>query len=732
MTTEIYLDGNATTAVLPAAITAALDVMGRRFGNPSSTHATGLQAKDVLDQARACARRLLGVGDGRLMFNSGATEGILTAVLSALVAVRERKARGEAVGDLLVYGATEHKAVPESLAHWNRLLGLNLALHRLPVDGAGAHDLAALRDVAGAAALICTMAANNETGVVTDLDGIEAIIAETGTAAYWMVDCVQALGKLTLDLAATRIDYAPFSGHKLYAPKGIGMLYVRAGAPFTPLIMGGGQESGQRSGTENMAGIAALGVVLGALERGDTFRTHDELWSFRARLADSLRAALPGVVFNNPFDGSLPTTLNFSVPGLSSRELMDVFDAAHVRVSAGSACSSAKAAPSYVLDAMGLPLWRSAGAIRMSFGPLADEATIGAACARIERCGAALRAGGLIASESAAVPHDGLLQLGVEGACGWMVLDAASRSCVVIDPLPEMTARIAAYVRCQNYRVLAIVSTSPGLDRQPLIDAIGRHYAPDADATDSHGLPPARRVTLDNGVTASAISIGTQLLVSVPCGIAADVYAEAVAADAEAAGDVAATACHATSRAYVLGRADGDHMPATAVRFAFSAGVGGEVLRAVSGKHTLLCPTRDENNQFCSSMTNPSATSATDAQSSSSATTRQTHGEIKSAELAAFLLAHPHALLIDVREPYEFAATDGPGPGGRTAHSVPLSRLAGHAAEWLRGEQGPLVFFCRSGNRSMKAMHCLQRLGHRQAYSLSGGLALASALPLPA
>ena len=698
MTTEIYLDGNATTAVLPAAIGAAIDAMGQRFGNPSSTHATGLKAKAMLDQARACAVRLLGVGDGRLMFNSGATEGIQTSVLSALVALRERQARGEAIGSLLVYGATEHKAVPESLAHWNRLLGLNLVLHKLPVDSAGAHDLALLRQVAGSAALICTMAANNETGVVSDLDGIEAVIKETGTAAYWMVDCVQALGKLTLDLAATRIDYAPFSGHKLYAPKGVGMLYVRAGAPFTPLIMGGGQESGQRSGTENMAGIAALGVVLAALERGDTFRSHDELWTFRARLADSLRAALPGVVFNNPFDKALPTTLNFSVPGLSSRELMDVFDAAQVRVSAGSACSSAKAAPSYVLDAMGVPLWRSAGAIRMSFGPLADEETIAAACARIERCGAALRASCLIPSESAAVPHDGLLQLGVEGACSWLVLDAASGSCVVIDPLPEMTSRIASYVRCQNYRVLAVAGTVPDAGRRALLDALGDHYA--AGSVDEFGWPAAAQVlvTLEDGTAARAIGLGAQVLASV------------------------ATGAGNAPRVYLLGTADAGRMPASSVRFVFSTGSQDEAARAVSGSRTLLCPSRDDQNQFCASMTARSPAMLAAETPLPTPSDMQLDG----AELDAFLNAHPDAVLIDVREAYEFAATVVPGPGGRVAHSVPLSRLAGQASEWLRGEQRPLVFFCRSGNRSMKATQCLRRLGHDQAYSLSGGLALAA------
>jgi cysteine sulfinate desulfinase/cysteine desulfurase-like protein/rhodanese-related sulfurtransferase len=613
-------------------------------------------------------------------------------VLSALVALRERQSKGEAIGSLLVYGATEHKAVPESLAHWNRLLGLNLTLQKLPVDSDGVHDLSTLRQVAGEAALVCTMAANNETGVVTDLAAIEAVLLETGSAAYWLVDCVQALGKLDIHLSSTRIDYAPFSGHKLYAPKGIGMLYVRAGAPFTPLIMGGGQEGGQRSGTENMAGIAALGVVLAALERGDTFRSHDELSGFRARLADSLRAALPGVLFNNPFDKALPTTLNFSVPGVSSRELMDVFDAAQVRVSAGSACSSAKAAPSYVLDAMGLPLWRSAGAIRMSFGPLVDDATISAACARIERCGAALRASCLIPSERTAVPHDGLLQLGVEGACSWMVLDAASRSCIVIDPLPDMTSRIESYVRCQNYQVLAIVSTLPNAGRGMLIDALGRHFDRNAEA-DEYGWPVAgKSLTLENGASVNAVQLGTQVLASVACGTGDEL------------------------RAYLLGAADGERMPASSVRFVFSARPAQQALRALSAEQTLLCPTRDEQNQFCTSMiAHPPATLAADAQ-------------LDNAALDGFLQAHPDAILIDVREPYEFAATIAPGPAGRVAQSVPLSRLTEYASECLRGKQAPLVFFCRSGNRSMKAAQCLRRLGHQQAYSLTGGLALA---PLP-
>ncbi len=684
MPTEIYLDGNATTAVLPAAIAAAVDIMGQRFGNPSSSHGAGLQAKAVLERTRACAMRVLGVGPGRLMFNSGATEGIQTAVLSALCALRERQANGEAIGDLLLYGATEHKAVPQSLEHWNRLLGLHLTLQALPVDGDGRHDLAALRALAPRAALVCTMAANNETGVISDLAGIAAVLTETGTAAYWLVDCVQALGKLPLELAHTRIDYAPFSGHKLYAPKGIGMLYVRAGAPYTPLIMGGGQEAGLRSGTENMAGIAALGAVLAALEQGGTFRTHAELAGFRARLADSLRAALPGIVFNHAFAASLPTTLNFSVPGVGSRELMDVFDAAGVRVSSGSACSAKQAAPSYVLVAMGVPDWRASGAIRMSFGPLTDEATIAAACARIARCGAALRSGGLLPMDDMPAGHDGVLQLGVDGASGWLVLDAARRRCVVIDPLPEQTARIATLVCGHDYGVDAIVATSPNADHATLIAALGPRFDGDA-ATDAYGWPmPA------DGASASSLPLGRHVLTAV------------THADGQ--------------RSYLLATAEqAPTTAAAAVRFAFCATVTQPGLPACAGPDTLLCPTRDAHNQLCTTLRALAASVA------------QTEAEVRldPAALDAFLQAHPGARLVDVREPYECAATAGVTPGGQPAIPVPLGQLADRLDQWLHGEHVPLVLVCRSGNRSLKAAQCLRRLGYRQAWSLDGGLALA-------
>jgi len=644
MASDIYLDANATSPVLPSAIVAAVEAMEAQFGNPSSSHAAGLRAKRILDTARSRARRVLGAGPGRVLFTSGATEGIQTAVLSALVAVRARRAAGEQCGDLLVYGATEHKAVSESLAHWNRLLGTGLTLQPLPVDATGRHRLDVLRELAPRAAMVCTMAANNETGAISDLDGIARALRESGSKAYWMVDCVQALGKLPLDLANTRIDYAPFSGHKLHAPKGIGILYVRDGAPYTPLMIGGGQEGGQRSGTENMAGIAAFGAVLAALEEGTTFRGHAELAVMRDRLVAALRDAFPAIVFNAPFEHTLPTTLNFAVPGVSSKDLLDLFDAAGVRVSAGSACSAAKAAPSYVLDAMGLPLWRSGGAVRLSIGPLADDAFIDAACARIRHCGEALRATPLSCDNLGG--HPGVMQVSSDGRHGWIVFD--TEACVALDPPREQLERIAALARDAGLRVL------------------------DPDA------PVGATVALDDGSHAPCIAIGGAVLARLPDG-------------------------------WLLGDAHAGRLPRTAVRHVFGA-IDAERLERIAHERAVICHGADVDGVACATLA---------ACERNAGTTGQLHPDT----LEVFLRRHEDALLVDVREAFEAAA----GPmalHGRAAHNVQLSRLAEHVAGWMAEPARPIVFVCRSGNRSAKAATILRRAGHAQAWTVAGGIAL--------
>jgi rhodanese-related sulfurtransferase len=419
------------------------------------------------------------------------------------------------------------------------------------------------------------------------------------------------------------------------------MLYVRDGAPYTPLMIGGGQEGGQRSGTENMAGIAALGAVLAALEEGTTFRTHAQLAAMRDRLAAALRDAFSGIVFNAPFEHTLPTTLNFAVPGVSSKDLLDVFDAAGVRVSAGSACSAAKSVPSYVLDAMGLPAWRSGGAVRLSIGPLAEDAFVDAACARIRRCGDALRASPLRGDD-----NPGVMQVSADGRHGWLVFDAAT--CVALDPPAGQTGRIAALACDAGLRL-----------------------------TDFDGVEHAT-VALDDGSRVPCMAIGRAVLARVPDG-------------------------------WLLGDASGGRLPRDAVRMAFGA-IDAARLAQVAHAATVLCHGTDVDGLACATL--------------GSVRDGGVPGQLHPDTLDVFLRRHEDALLVDVREAGE-AAAGALTLHGRAALNVPLSRLAGHVADWLSAPARPIVFVCRSGNRSAKAALCLRRAGHAQAWTLVGGVALA-------
>jgi cysteine sulfinate desulfinase/cysteine desulfurase-like protein/glyoxylase-like metal-dependent hydrolase (beta-lactamase superfamily II)/rhodanese-related sulfurtransferase len=736
---DIYLDANATTPVLDVARAAALSAMADDFGNPSSIHSTGLKARALVDMVRARAKRLLGAGDGAVLFLSGATEGIQTAVLSALAELRARAQRGEAAPSLLLYGATEHKAVPEALKHWNTLLGLGLTLRAIPVDHTGRHDLGWLREHAPQAGLVCTMAANNETGVISDLDGIEAALA--GTAAFWLVDGVQALGKLPLHLAQRRIDYAPFSGHKLYAPKGIGMLYVRDGAPFTPLMAGGGQEGALRSGTENMSGIAALGAVLSALEEGREFRDPATLERMRDRLAASLHAAFPGLVFNAPLALSLPTTLNFSVPGLSAKLLLDLFDAADVRVSGGSACSAAQAKPSFVLEAMGLPEWQTASAVRMSFGPAADEGFITEACARISACGESLRAHCLSPAGNEPLPGDGITHFAADGACCWLIADASSRRCVVIDPLAEITERLAQQLRCQGYSLLAVLDTHSHADHDSAAAAL-RAAVPEL-------LSPGSADPLGWPLGAEALALGPLRLTRLALpGHTLDSHAYLLHD-----GDRVRTAFVGdTVMPGALGRSD----------FAVSAPLQMQAslkhLAAALQPATVLASAHDYDDRFATTLSTEAATQpllalalAGDVDAAGFAaekarleqdlalTTYQTLAcgaslcaaneappRLDPAALRELVTRCPDTLLVDVREPYEQRLSRSPELGVPVQlQAMPLSRLINGLPEWLAmPAERPVVFFCRSGNRSAQAAQALRRLGHLPAFTLTGGLAL--------
>jgi cysteine sulfinate desulfinase/cysteine desulfurase-like protein/rhodanese-related sulfurtransferase len=704
---EIYLDANATTPVLPQARAAALALMADAFGNPSSIHGSGLKARAVLDEVRARARRVLGVPRGQVLFTSGATEGIQTAVLSALADLRRRRDAGAAIPARLLYGATEHKAVPEALRHWNTLLGLGLDIAAIPVGPDGRHDLAWLRAQAPAAGLVCTMAANNETGVVSDLDGIAAALA--GSPALWLVDGVQALGKLDLRLAQRRIDYAPFSGHKLYAPKGIGMLYVREGAPFTPLLAGGGQEGALRSGTENMAGIAALGAVLAALEAGDVFADRARLEDHRNRLAAALEAAFPGVVFNAPFAHSLPTTLNFSVPGVTARMLQDLFDAAGIRVSGGSACGAARARPSDVLQAMGLPEWQTAAAVRLSFGAADATATIDEACARLRACGQALRATchvpgtpgapGAAADDTAATGP--VTRFALEGACCYVVSDHASRRCVVIDPLPELAPRLAQWVSCRGYAPVAILGTHG--DRaaaRPLRQALPAATGAE-DAIDAFGWPVGEAALVLGPHRLTPLTVPGQ-----PEGSRAYLLADAGGPRMAFVGDALR---HGVRTSDDLSPGTPTNMPTL------------QALAPVVGVDTLLLPRHDEEGLLAT--TSRAERAAIAAPAAPAGPAEGAGVELPPARLRDWLRMSPRPLVIDVRE--DFEAHAGRHAAALAAQSVPLSALLDAIPRWRDlAPEVPLVFVCRSGNRSAQAARAVRRLAHANAWSLAGGLAL--------
>ena len=737
---DIYLDANATTPVLPQAREAALAAMSNDFGNPSSVHSTGLKARALMEAVRARARRVLGVPKGRLLFLSGATEGIQTAVLSALASMRDRSDV-----DCVLYGATEHKAVPEAIQHWNEILGLGLQVLPIPVGTDGRHDLEWLRMHAKRAGLVCTMAANNETGVISDLDGIAAAIADS--PALWLVDGVQALGKLPLKLLDREIDYAPFSGHKLYAPKGIGLLYVRDQAPFTPMMAGGGQEDALRSGTENMPGIAALGAIFEALEDGNTFQDQTTLLVFRDRLAAELRNAFPAVVFNARPELCLPTTLNFSVPGLSSKLLLDLFDAADVHVSGGSACGAAKALPSYVLQAMGLPAWQTESAIRLSFGPASSATFIDEACVRIRACGASLRTSCINPAGDSPENRDqldGLHRFVVDGACCYLLADAQSRRAVVIDPLPELTDRIAQMLSCQGYCLAAVLDTHSHGDHvssaSELRMAMPSHLT-DQGSVHALGWPTG----------CAGIRLGQRALkrLATP-GHTQDSTAYLLT---DSRTDRQLAFVGDTVMPGALGRSHFDQ--SAPLEFAASL----RKLQQAVGPETLLMPGHDYDDRFATTLAVESLAQPLLNQALRGALGREQFAAAKAAledglelteyqtvacgarvdrgfderrsdialaEVQRLLQSHPDLLLVDVREPYEQRLSE-PLKLGSEVHreTVPLSGLLNALPEWLKlSGETPVLFYCRSGNRSAQAAKALRRLGHQRTWSLAGGLAL--------
>ncbi len=740
---EVYLDNNATTAVLPCAAQAVLHHMQTCFGNPSSSHSTGIKAKVELELTRQLARQVIGASSGQIVFTSGATEGIQTSIVSALLDARSRGLHGPET--LLLYGATEHKAVPESLKHWNHVLQLGATVQAIPVDSHGILDTQALALLLPKAAMVCTMAANNETGVKQDLLKLEQLIRSVNPQVRWMVDCVQALGKMSLDIANTSIDYAPFSGHKLYAPKGIGFLYVRQNTPYQPFIAGGGQESGARSGTENLPGIAALHAIFTELLKpaGSVFQSEATLWQYRQQLLSALTELFPQLVLNSDVPHIVPTTINFSVPGFLSKDILDLFDAGSIRVSAGSACSS-KATGSFVLDAMGLASWRSEGAVRLSFGPAMSAAELAAACAAIRRLVPVVRKCCLVLSDAqttSTAPMPGLSQFKYEDLCSYLLVCPQSRDAVIIDPVEPLVNRLVNLVQGQGLHLKAVLETHQHQDhpsvRLDLLNALGQPALP-AD-TDLLGWP--------QGMT--SLQIGDYQLKRLatpghsPDGQSYLLY----------------------QHQQILGAFVGDLLLPGGFGRLDLAGADSQAfvhslqqLKSVLHGETLLLSSHDYAQRFFTTwqLVCQEVPGLADLVSSGTLTEtwQQTlqqqalslqqqsqyqcgivevsYSDAKAligpAEIAALLLRNPTLQIVDVREPHEQNAGELAPllPANATVQHWPLSQLAWALMSGALHPSQQLLLVCRSGNRSLLAAKILNRLGFEQVYNLKGGVALLS------
>ncbi|MET7289374.1 cysteine desulfurase family protein [Streptomyces sp. NPDC005573] len=367
----VYLDHNATTPVDPRVVKAMLPFLTSGFGNPSSGHAYGTAPRAALARARRQVAALLGSRTGepdgthepdgadgadRIVFTGSGSEANNLALRGALLAADGRRRR-------VITQATEHPAVLETCRALHRLHGAEVTW--LPVDRRGLVDPA---DLAAAlddrTAVVSVMAANNETGTLQPVADLARLAHDHG--ALFHCDAAQAAGKIPLDARALGADLLTLVGHKMYAPKGVAALHVRAGVRLEPLVYGGGQEGGLRAGTENVALAVALGTaaVLAAEDlAGGGARRVGEL---RDRLHRRLTEALPGRVHLNGCDRRLPNTLNVSIDGVTGQALLDA--APGVAASTGSACHSGTTAPSPVLSAMGLDDTRALAAVRLSLG----------------------------------------------------------------------------------------------------------------------------------------------------------------------------------------------------------------------------------------------------------------------------------------------------------------------------------------------------------------------------
>ncbi|MFZ3018733.1 MAG: cysteine desulfurase family protein [Gallionella sp.] len=355
MSTPIYLDYNATTPVDLDVADAIQPFLDRHFGNPSSSHAYGITARQAVADARSSVAALIHAHAEEIVFTGSATEANNLALLGIARALGHTKRH-------IVISAIEHPAVMQPALHL-RETGWDLTI--VPVDGYGRVDpLAVVAALRPDTALVSIMHANNEVGTIQPIAEISRLIKPAGVLLH--TDAAQSAGKVELDVDALGVDLLTLAGHKFYATKGVGALYVRTGTPIKPILFGADQEHGLRPGTENVPLLVGLGVAA-KLAREHLPAATEKLRMLRDALHARLAAAVPGIVLNGHPTERLPNTLHVSFPGISGRDLLTRV-AGEVAASLGSACHSDTDAVSGVLAAMGCEADRARGAVRFSVG----------------------------------------------------------------------------------------------------------------------------------------------------------------------------------------------------------------------------------------------------------------------------------------------------------------------------------------------------------------------------
>ena len=378
----VYMDNNATTKVAPEVVEAMLPYLTEQFGNPSSMHSFGAHAGHAVSVARQQVATLLGARTtNEIVFTGGGSESDNLGIVGTLRAFPERKH--------LITTAVEHPAVIGLVRELAKHQGYDATF--LSVTGEGLIDLDELRQaLRHDTAVVSVMAANNETGIVFDVEQIGRMVKEHSEAVFH-VDAVQAAGKLPLNMQESTVDLLSISGHKLHGPKGVGALYVRQGTRLRPLIVGGHQERGRRAGTENVASCVALGT---ACELAGSMLEHEntEVRVLRNRLEERLLMSVEDCHRNGAAEPRLPNTTNISFRFIEGEGILLLLDRAGIAASSGSACTSGSLEPSHVLKAMGVPFTSAHGSIRFSLSRYNTVEEIDYVCAVLPRIVERLRA----------------------------------------------------------------------------------------------------------------------------------------------------------------------------------------------------------------------------------------------------------------------------------------------------------------------------------------------------